>query len=180
MTELNEYWTAVLGSEFPPLVLVPFQSADEIVCDEDVRGDAELGAFLCRPSNTVFLDEPLARRRHGELGDFALGYMLGTAWSEAAQAVLESPLDTEERALLNDCLVGAWVSTIVPDVNGATPRGGEVFIEPGDLDEAIQTAIAVGDAERDENLVGSAFEKIASFRMGVLDGVPACQAMLTD
>jgi predicted metalloprotease len=179
--ELNEYWTAVLGGEFTSLTLVPFQSADEIVCEEEVRGDAELGAVLCGATNTVFLDEPLARQRHADLGDFALGYMLGTVWSEAAQIVLASPLEAEERALLNDCLVGAWVRTIIPDaVTGATPRGGEVFIEPGDLDEAIQTAIAVGDAERDDDIVGSAFEKIASFRMGVLDGVPACQAMLTD
>ncbi len=128
------------GSDpFQALELVPFTSAGEVTCDEDLVGDPEIGALLCPSSRTVFLDEPLALRRYDEMGDFAIGYMLGTAWSEAAQESFDSPLSGEDRALINDCLTGAWAQTLVPDAQGNTQRG--VLIEPGDLDEAIQTAL---------------------------------------
>jgi predicted metalloprotease len=104
--------------------------------------------------------------------------MLGVAWSEAAQEALASPLGGEERALLSDCLTGAWVADILPAENGSAPR--EVTVSPGDLDEAIQTALVVGDETSTDDVVGSGFEKIASFREGVLGGIPACTAKLGD
>ena len=158
---------------------MPFTSAGEVTCDEDLVGDPEIGALLCPSSRTVFLDEPLALRRYDEMGDFAIGYMLGTAWSEAAQESFGSPLSGEDRALINDCLTGAWAQTLVPDAQGNAQRGG-VLIEPGDLDEAIQTALVAGDPATDDDVVGSPFEKIASFRTGVLGGVDACEELLQD
>lgn len=179
VADLNDYWTSVLGEDFEPLKLVPFQSTDEVQCSEEPIGDAEVGAFYCAPDATVFLNEPLARQRHRDVGDFALGYMLGAAWSDAAQVALGSPLAGEERALLNDCLVGTWAATLVPDEEGNIARGG-AYIEPGDLDEAIQTALEVADPTSNDDILGTAFEKIAAFREGVIEGVPACQALLTD
>ncbi|MFV0309537.1 MAG: hypothetical protein ACK5OX_17545 [Desertimonas sp.] len=178
-TALNDYWTAVLGESFGSLTLVPFDSIEEVRCDEALLGDPEIGALLCTSSSTVYIEEPLAQELYAEFGDFALGYMLGSAWSDAAQVALESPLQGEERALLNDCLVGAWTATLVPDEEGNVVRG-TVYIEPGDLDEAIQTVIRVGDPKADDDILGSAFEKVSAFRQGVLNGVSACQAMLDD
>ena len=105
-------------------------------------------------------------------GDFAVGYTLGYTWSEAAQSALGSTLQGEARVLVDDCLTGAWVADIIPDAT-ATPCGGAV-VEPGDLDEAIQTALVVGDESSTDDVFGSGFEKIASFREGVLDGLDAC------
>ncbi len=45
----------------------------------------------------------------------------------------------------------------------------------GDLDEAVVTAVALGDEASTTDIVGTAFEKIDSFRAGVLGGLPACQ-----
>ena len=54
------------------------------------------------------------------------------------------------------------------------------MIEPGDLDEAIQTALVVGDESSTDDVLGSGFEKIASFREGVLGGIDVCNARLGD
>jgi predicted metalloprotease len=178
--DLNRFWTAALSRgtvPFTALQLVPFDEPDEITCDDDLVGDAEIGALYCPSSRTVFLDEPLAHERYDDMGDFAIGYMLGTAWSEAAQESFGSPLAGEDRALINDCLTGAWTKTLVPEQGAPNP---DVYIEPGDLDEAIQTALVVGDDGTDDDVLGSAFEKIASFRTGVLGGVDACEELLQD
>ena len=53
-----------------------------------------------------------------------------------------------------------------------------VTSSPGDLDEAIRMAILVGDAGVNVDLVGSPFEKIESFRTGVLGGLDSCVAQL--
>jgi predicted metalloprotease len=136
------------------------------------------GAVYCPATHDVFLDEPFARDDLYPIGDFAVGYVLGDAWSEAAQEALDSTLTGERRALVSDCLTGAWVATLIPDANGRTARGPA--IESGDLDEAIQTALAVGDKSSDDNVIGSGFEKIASFRDGVLDGIGSCTAQIPD
>jgi len=135
---------------------------------------------LCLSSGQVFFDEPLARSRYDDFGDFAVSYMLATAWSEAAQTSIGSPLTDEDRALLTDCFTGAWAQTLVPDETGFNDSATEVVIEAGDLDEAIQTALVVGDDSSTEDILGSPFEKIASFRAGVLGSVDSCRELLPD
>jgi hypothetical protein len=53
-------------------------------------------------------------------------------------------------------------------------EGRSSVLSPGDLDEAIRTAIVIGDLGIDDNVVGSPFEKIDAFRSGVLGGLDAC------
>ena len=158
--------------------MVPVEAADDVECD-DPAGDLATGAVYCPATREVFLDEPFARELYDQFGDFVVGYMLGQAWSEAAQEGLGSSLAGEERALLSDCLTGAWVADLIPDSPGDTAPG-EAQIESGDLDEAIQTALVVGDDTSTDDVLGSGFEKIASFREGVLEGIPACTARLPD
>ena len=52
-------------------------------------------------------------------------------------------------------------------------------VSPGDLDEAVKTALQVGDRGLGDNREGSAFEKIAAMRRGVLNGLPSCLAEIT-
>jgi len=132
---------------------------------------------LCPATNEVFMDEPLARDLYDRFGDFVVGYILGGAWSEAAQLALGSPLQGEPRHLIDDCMTGGWAQTIVPDENGATQRNG-TEIEPGDLDEAIQTALVIGDEASTDDILGTGFEQIASFRQGVLNGLEACTSQI--
>jgi predicted metalloprotease len=179
-TDLNVYWPQTLAAEdadLAPLQLDPVPDAAASDCDEPA-GDLALGAVFCPATHEVIFDESFGRQLYDRFGDFAVGYMLGVAWSEAAQRALDSPLQGEERALASDCLTGAWVSDIIPRDGALPPRG--VYISPGDLDEAIQTALVVGDVNSTDDRIGSGFEKIAAFRQGVLEGIPACTARLDD
>ncbi len=180
-TDLNDFWPKALAkidATLPSLTVVPVGSADEVDCD-DPAGDMATGAVYCPATHEVFLDEPFARDLYDRFGDFVVGYVLGDAWSEAAQEALDSTLTGEPRALLSDCLTGAWAADLIPDASGHTRRD-LARIEAGDLDEAIQAALVVGDKSSDDDVIGSGFEKIASFREGVLDGISACTAQLPD
>jgi predicted metalloprotease len=178
--ELNRYWQAYftgIGRQFPELSIEPVAADDDVECP-DLSGPVERGAAYCPSNSTVYFDEAFAREQYDTFGDFTVGYLLGVAWAEAAQRHLDSPLTGETRALLNDCLAGTWVNDIIPN-EGETAQD-RVYIEAGDLDEAIQTLIIVGDPTSDDDRIGSGFEKIDYFREGVLNDVAACQAQLDE
>jgi predicted metalloprotease len=178
---LNLYWTFDAGGagiDFPELALVPVSSTGEIECP-DVSGPVEQTAVVCPSTATVFFDEPFAERLYNDpiegRADFAVAYMIATGWAEQAQILLDSGLTGEARALANDCLVGAWSADMLPG-RELRPEEGDSRgqASPGDLDEAVLAAITVGDPGFGDDRVGSAFEKIDSFRSGVLGGIPAC------
>ncbi len=181
--DLNRYWDEELASELPgmkALSLVVVQSPADVACD-DLRGDLTQGTALCASTGQVYFNEPVARQRYDTLGDFSVGYLLGSAWSEAVQESLGSDLTGEKRALLSDCLTGGWVKSVIP-VDGALPQPRlatrKVSVSAGDLDEAIQTVLLVGDLGANDNVVGNAFEKIGAMRAGVIDGTDSCLAQL--
>ncbi len=180
--DLNRYWDEELDiAGLDRLTLVVVKSADEVSCD-DLRGDLARGTALCASTDEVYFNEPVALDLYRTLGDFAVGYILGNAWSEAVQSALGSDLTGEPRALLNDCLTGGWVKTVTP-VDFALPqprlatRDG-VQISAGDLDEAIQTVLQIGDTGVDDNVIGNAFEKIDALRTGVIGGTDVCLTQL--
>lgn len=185
--DLNDFWNVYLGDEFPDMTAEPVDDLGTDGCDDGVA--LALDALLCAATDTVAYDEPDVLELYREFGDFTLGYFYGIAWAERAQLVEGSTLTGEQRALLNDCYTGAWTGDITPDTNGATPRRrdvdgdgvadlGTITSSPGDLDEAIRMAILVGDSGANADIVGSPFEKIAAFRVGVLGGLDACRSQL--
>jgi len=95
------------------------------------------------------------------------------------QSAIDSGLESPERSLLNDCLVGMWsgdilpfnTDPVVPD-SESTPR---IVLSPGDLDEAIRTALSLGDSD-DGRTMGAPFDKVDAFRQGVLFGFDGCFA----
>jgi hypothetical protein len=179
--DLNRYWDEELDiSGLDRIELVVLRSAGDTDC-ADLRGDLSLGAAWCASTNEVLFNEPAAFELYRGLGDFSVGYALGIAWSEAVQDALGSELTGEPRALLNDCLTGGWVKTVTPvDFVLPQPRLAtrSVRISAGDLDEAIQTVLVIGDPGIGDDVIGNAFEKIDAFRTGVIDGTDACLAQL--
>lgn len=176
--DLQLFWEEALrarGLVMPVLTVVPVTSRAEVTCD-DPAGAFSTGALYCPATQEVFLNDPLARDLYDRFGDFVVGYLLGVAYSEAAQVVMGSPLTGEARFLASDCFTGAWASTAIPGPDGEPAR--IAIVEPGDLDEAIQSALVVGDESDSDDVFGSGFEKIASFREGVLDGFDACTARI--
>ncbi len=190
--DLDLYFGEDLAGRFPgfePLALVPTQSESEVSCAQPF-GDYANGVVLCHASATVFLNVPELARLYDEFGDFGPGYLLGRAWAESAQRSVESELTGEDRELFNDCLIGAWVRSATPQLDGngnfvfdeagdlvlLEPRSvdRQALLSPNDLTEAIQTAILIGDPTAATDRLGSAFEKIDAFRTGTLNGLDAC------
>ncbi len=190
--DLNLLYDNDLDAQFPNftrLEIVPVQTEGEVACDLPT-GYFELGVELCSETNTAYLNVPVAQGLYDRFGDFGPAYLLGIVWAEHAQNTSGSTLGGEARQLQNDCLTGAWVNTVIPvlDAQGNPVLDEDGFIQlpqprdpdrgasvsDGDLTEAILTAIVVGDPETDTNVLGSAFEKIDSFRTGTLDGINAC------
>ena len=177
--DLNLFWgvdVAIPG--WTDLTLVPVQQVEDVTCVGLLPG-FQNGAALCVSSKIVYLNEPVALDlyRQQTFGDFSLGYLIGLSWAEAAQIALGSTRAGEDRQLVNDCLAGAWVQTVIPvDRNLPQPRDERrvASVSPGDLDEAIRTAIIIGDTGANDNVVGSPFEKIDAFSDGVIDGLDAC------
>ncbi|HEY3484741.1 MAG TPA: hypothetical protein VGK49_05115 [Ilumatobacteraceae bacterium] len=178
---LQRYWTfelGQLGQTFPGLRLAPVDDLGQVDCSGSVS-PALPGLLICDSDRTVYVDQAVARALYDDPiegnADFAVAYLVATGWADAVQTQLGSVLTGEERALANDCLVGAFTRDLDPN-RPARPDEPENrgFISPGDLDEAVITAITIGDARFDDDVLGSGYEKIASFRDGVLAGVDTC------
>jgi predicted metalloprotease len=183
---LNEYWSHEMDRaalEFPPLRLIPVSDiADpaQLPCAGSgnvvVVGVVVAGLVVCSTDATVYLDDSVARDLYDDpidgRADFAVGYLVALAWSDLVQDLLGSSLYDVERALVNDCLAGAWANDLDPR---RPPRPGEAesraTLSPGDLDEAVLAAIEIAGTSPD---TGTAFDKVDAFRTGVLGGIAAC------
>ena len=185
-TTLAAYWEPALrdsGVSFTSPTLVPFTDTQVPACDDYAPADLQNTATFCPSTNTVVYDESFTKGLYRRLGDLALAYPIAVAYSDAVQTALGSPLEGKQRSLLGDCLVGVWIKDIVPTVQPdgtitATNPNQEILLSAGDLDEAVQTALVLGDESTTTGVGGTAFEKIDAFRAGVLGGLPACQARL--
>jgi predicted metalloprotease len=180
IVDLDRFWTETmtqLGVAFTAPALAGYdpQAATPDCADVDAATFQSQGSAFCAANNTVYVNSPMATELYQAYGDYAIGYLVIAAYSEAIQVAFDSPLRDEARALANDCLVGAYTQDVLPDPNDATPG---VTISAGDLDEAVQTALTASDETSTEDIAGSPFEKIAAFRRGVLDGLAACTTML--
>lgn len=187
--DLISFWPAELAAAGPTIPLIqlrPVTGALTGPCAGAVGGLVESGAAYCADpaggTHEVLFDEARARALYDQFGDFAVGYVIGHAWADGIQAVLGYTLDSERRSMISDCLTGAWISDAIhppDDFVGTTTLaplhpGRTMVVSPGDLDEAVQTALLIGDPGFDDNVKGSAFEKIAYLRLGVLEGTGRC------
>jgi len=176
--DLRTYWPAQLaasGATMPELKITPVTDPTVNNCGDPV-GLAESLAIFCSSSNEILFDVAGGRELYDDFGDFAVGYLIGRAWAEGVQTALGSPLQGESRGLASDCLTGAWIASAIAPEPGVSPPNHVLTISPGDLDEAVQTALVVGDPGLHDDIDGSAFERVAYLRLGVLNGLPACLA----
>lgn len=185
--DLSVYWPSQLGvsgATMPAITVRPVTDPRTDHCGSPQRMQS-YGAVFCPTTNEVLFDEATGRVLYDDFGDFAVGYVIGLAWAEGAQVALASQLQGETRVLASDCLVGAWVASAIPMFDAGTGPTTTVAVtrqmqvSPGDLDEAVQAAIVIGDLGLGDNLEGAAFEKIAAMRRGVLDGLPTCLAEIS-
>jgi predicted metalloprotease len=183
---LDTFWVPTLeasGVAFTPPTLVSFATDGPYPECRGLTGpELKNRVVFCPESNTIAYDDNFVRDLYGRLGDLSFGYPIAGAYSDAVQTILGFTFTGEPEVLLNDCLVGAWLIDIVPreGTDGLEPNNPnqEIVLSAGDLDEVVLTAVLLGDASTDTNLVGTAFEKIDAFRAGVLGGLAGCQARI--
>lgn len=140
-----------VGKAYVPPRLVLYSGSTSTACG---YGQAAMGPFYCPDDHNVYIDLSFYQdmeRRLGGGGDFALGYvlahevghhvqnLLGIADKvRAAQAGASKTRANQLSVMLElqaDCLAGVW--------GNAMQRQG--ILEAGDLEEALNTASAIGD-----------------------------------
>lgn len=178
--DIDHFWRTAVPT-FTPVTVGTTDDVTSVRCDDRLVLAPQV--VICPSDRTLVYDEPAVLDLYDEFGDFTLGYLYGIGWAEFALREVGDPTTGEARVLKRDCLTGAWLRDITPDTFGDTPREGDrdgdgiddtVTSSPGDLDEAIEMTILVGDEGAAVDVAGSPFEKIAAFRTGVLGGRTAC------
>lgn len=172
--DLHAYWTRTFpefaGRPWKPLSVVSFDPAKPPACGgkTPTTDEATGAAFYCASDKYVAFDNAvLGPALHDRIGDNALGMLLGGLFAQAAQDRRGRPVQGREAQLVVDCLAGSWTFDLLHRGPGADPQ-----LSPGDLDEAVAALLALGRIG--DGGGASAFERIASFRDGVLKGLSAC------
>lgn len=155
-TNINDVWaTKLRGYKSPNVVL--YEQGTQTGCG---MGQSAMGPFYCPADQTVYLDLSFWREMETKLGasgaDFAKAYVIAhefghhvqtlTGASEQVQRAQQAARSQAEGnkysvalELQADCYAGVWAR------NAAAVSGGQVALEPGDLEEGMKTAQAIGD-----------------------------------
>jgi uncharacterized protein len=148
----DEVWSALFSNEGmaydrPQLVL--FRTATESECGV---ATSEVGPHYCFLDNTIYLDETffqeLTNRFGAKGGDVAQGYVIAHEVGHHVQNQLgtlaragNQPVEVELQA---DCFAGVWAHYL-DDKN---------IFEPGEINEAVDAAAAVGDDRIQSRVLG--------------------------
>jgi predicted metalloprotease len=171
--DAQAYWTRtyprLTDQPWRTLQVKPFDTSAPPSC---AAPDASAGgsAFYCPDGDFIAFDnEQLGPALYDNIGDNAVGTLLGDLFARAAQD--RRGASTRDRAgqLTVDCLTGSWTYDLLHRTN---PAEG-LTLSPGDLDEAVATLLTFGRATAQQGV--RAFDRIAAYRSGVLQGLPACK-----
>ncbi len=154
LASTEDTWPGVLsrhGVSYPPPQLVLFDGSVSSACGYQ---SAAVGPFYCPGDRRVYLDLAFFREldgRFGAPGDFAQAYVIAHEIGHHVQNVLgvSDRVDARTRSLSEaqandlsvrvelqaDCFAGGWG-------HHAQGRG---LLEPGDVEEGLRAASAIGD-----------------------------------
>jgi predicted metalloprotease len=154
----EDVWRAIYtarGESYPEPTLVLYTGA--VSSEACGFASAAVGPFYCPGDRRLYLDLGFFRDLEVELGatgDFAQAYViaheighhvqnlegvLSSAEAQRGRAASEADANRVQVRveLMADCLAGVWA--------GEAERRSQIVLEPGDLEEAIGAAQAVGD-----------------------------------
>jgi uncharacterized protein len=155
LADTEDTWSAVFaerfGKDYPRPKLVLFSGAVESACG---FAQAAVGPFYCPRDQRVYIDlsfyDELQKRFHAP-GDFAQAYVIAHEIGHHVQNVTGTGgLDHEERGIRRsqanavsvqrelqaDCYAGLWAHHA---------QRMRKILEPGDVEEALNAASAIGD-----------------------------------
>jgi predicted metalloprotease len=190
-------WAELLGDRYEPTKVVLFRDQIQSACG---FAQAATGPFYCPGDRKVYLDlgfyDELARR-FGAPGDFAQAYVLAheighhvqnLMGTDARMRQLQRGNPSQANALSvdlelqADCYAGVWGHAAARQGRAAQ---GEVELDPGDTEEGLRAAAAIGD-DRLQRLAtgrvmpekfthGTSEQRVSWFRRGLDSGDPrAC------
>ena len=159
--ETEDTWSRVLpeqkGIQYQPVKLVLYSGSTRSGCG---GARAAMGPFYCPVDKKVYLDLTFfqeMKQKLGGGGDFAYAYVIAHELGHHIQdqlGILEKVQGAEARAdsttrnslsvkleLMADCLAGVWA---------ANANAKDKFIQPGDVEKAVNTAQAIGDDKLQE------------------------------
>lgn len=191
-------WTDLLakrGLRYTPTTLVFYSEADQSGCGV---AQSAMGPFYCPTDQDIYLDTRFFNElttRFQAPGDFAMAYVIAHEVGHHVQDVLgnlDQAHNAQARAsttqgnriqvgieLQADCYAGVWAA------NARTPEGQPVM-QPGDFEEGMRAAEAIGDdtlqrqsqgyVVPDSFTHGTSAERMAALRTGFQSGDPtACK-----
>jgi|SRR5688572_13679204 len=155
--DAQQTWSEKLGSRYQPTRVVLFRDSIQSACG---YAGAATGPFYCPGDQKVYLDLGFfdeLHRRFGAPGDFAQAYVLAHEIGHHVQAVTGTEGQVRQRQrsdpgsanalsvrleLQADCYAGVWGHDAAKSGRAAS---GNVELDPGDLEEALGAAAAIGD-----------------------------------
>ena len=191
LDDANDLWAGVFrdaGETYQPTTLVLFEGGTQSGCGP---ASSDTGPFYCPADQKVYLDLDFfkeLRNRFGAIGDFAEAYVVAHEVGHHVQQqtgiegqvhdlMAQDPSRQNELSvkmeLQADCLAGVWAQSVFEQGD----------LQPGDIEEGLQAASAVGDdriqasagvAVNPETWThGSAEQRSTWFNTGYSKGDPA-------
>jgi predicted metalloprotease len=189
--DAQDTWQGLLGDRYQRTKVTLFRDAVQSACG---MGEAATGPFYCPSDRNVYLDLGFFNElsaRFGAPGDFAQAYVIAHEFGHHVQTLLgyTDRAAGDRRAgptsasvaleLQADCFAGVWGH--VASQGGRFERGG-VELEPGDAEEGLQAAAAIGDDRLQKMATGrvsperfthgSSAQRVEWFRRGMTSGDP--------
>jgi uncharacterized protein len=154
LASTEDVWGKLLNGRYTPTTLVAYSEAYQSGCG---AAQSAMGPFYCPTDKKIYLDteffDELSRRFQAP-GDFAQAYVIAhevghhvqdlTGTLGQAEQLQAKSSQTQGNAiqvkieLQADCYAGVWAA------NAKTPEGQPVM-EPGDFEEGMRAAEAIGD-----------------------------------
>ena len=175
------------GTQYRPTKMVAYSNSGQSGCG---AAQSAMGPFYCPTDETIYIDPQFfseLSQRFGAPGDFAMAYVIAHEVGhhvQNLQGTLDSAQQSQARAsrtdgnqiqvgveLQADCYAGVWAAN---DKN---------LMEPGDLEEGMRAAEAIGDDTLQQQMQGrvvpesfthgSSAQRMAALRTGLQSGNPA-------
>ena len=189
--DTQDTWGRLLGGRYQRTVVVLFRDAYNSACG---FAQSATGPFYCPSDRKVYLDVGFfdeLSRRFGAPGDFAAAYVIAHEFGHHVQNLLgtsgrvqQDPRPGAGSAsvaleLQADCYAGVWGHEAS---RSGRFEAGHVELEPGDAEEALRAAGAIGD-DRLQRMAtgrvaperfthGSSAQRMEWFRRGMSSGDP--------
>ncbi|MEO6432892.1 MAG: neutral zinc metallopeptidase [Sphingomicrobium sp.] len=177
------------GATYQPTTLVAYSDYNQSGCG---AAQAAMGPFYCPTDRKVYIDPKFFNelsRRFQAPGDFAQAYVIAHEVGHHVQN-LEGTLDKSQRTqtgvsradgnavqvgveLQADCYAGVWAAN-------AKDARGRPALEPGDFEEGMRAAEAIGDdmltkgqVSPDNFTHGTSAQRMEALRRGLQSGNPS-------